>query len=374
MSSLFAQEACMGVWSPAFQHQFLDGNLLNFSAAPGADPDIAFEAPIVRPPPPPNARGFPVRPGNRFTYTFEPGLFGNVIGADIKLDIAFPPAATGQTSGTVVLGNDTIRLLLGFINGNARIQLVVNGHFLAAVDQFDPAAPLRIHARWHTHGPGQISVNGNLRSYDPALVQGAKFTIERLAFGHHSLTPSAPSVPAFVIRRIAVKLLRDDDSARCLDRLFPLTDAPPLDERCRRQLASAENAMLAEMRAFMQQAVEKLSTPWNVGQPGGPFTPEGLAAHQAAVTAGKAFVEFLLERPGSDPQLVQTKFGEFLKTVRETDPAAYDQAIARLRAMPSPYDAGCYAQLQPAIQQNRTKLQPIVDLLEALWAKMETPA
>jgi hypothetical protein len=37
----------MGVWSPAFQHQFLDGNLLNFKAAPGAEPTISFESQLL---------------------------------------------------------------------------------------------------------------------------------------------------------------------------------------------------------------------------------------------------------------------------------------------------------------------------------------
>ena len=36
----------MGVWSPAFQHQFLDGNLMNYSAAPGSEPFVSFEAPV----------------------------------------------------------------------------------------------------------------------------------------------------------------------------------------------------------------------------------------------------------------------------------------------------------------------------------------
>lgn len=140
-----------GVWSSAFQHQFLDGNLRNFSAAPGTEngPTISFEAPEVRPTPPPEARGFPVRRGNRFSYAFAPGTFPRIIGIDIKLDIAFPSgAAAASLAGNVVLqNNDTARLLLGFSNGNARLQLVVNNQFHAAIAQFDPAAPLRIQAR-----------------------------------------------------------------------------------------------------------------------------------------------------------------------------------------------------------------------------------
>ena len=363
----------MGVWSPAFQHQFLDGNLLNFSAAPGSEPDISFEAPIVRPTPRPEERGFPVRRGNRFTYQFEPGLFGNVIGADIKLDIAFPSGATGQLAGNLVLGNDAVRFLIAFVNGDARLQLVVNNNFLAANAHFDPAAPLRIQARWHTHGQGQIWVNGNLRSYDPALAPAQSFSIERLAFGHHDASAPAPGAPAFLIRRLDVKLLRDDDALRCFDGLFPIAEPGPVDEVCRRQLASMQDGVFAEIRTFMQQAVNKLTAAWTAGQPGGPFSPQALTAHAAAVSAGSAFVHFLLHRPKGDPDLIKAKIGEFLTQVRATDPVAYDQAISRLQAMPNPYNAYCIAQLEPMAQLHAGELQPVLYLLQELWAKMQSP-
>ena len=364
----------MGVWSPAFQHQFLDGNLLNFSAAPGAEPDISFEAPVVRPAPPAEQRGFPVRRGNRFDYRFEPGVFGNVIGTDIKLDIAFP-AGTGaaQTSGNVVLANGAIRLLLGFVSGNARIQLFVNNDVMSANAPFDPGAPLRIQTRWHTHGQGQIWINGSLRSYHPALAPGRNFTIDQLAFGHHDASAIAPSAPAFLIRRIGVKLLRDNDALRCLDGLFPITEPVPIDEVCRRKLAGAEHAVLGEIRAFMQRSIGRLTSEWQDGMPGGPFTPEAVAAHAAAIAAGRAFVQFMLHHPGGDPELIKQKLGEFLILIRAADPAAYDQAIGRLRAIPPPYDAHCLAQLQPLAQAHGAQLQPVADLLEALWTKMQSP-
>ena len=364
----------MGVWSPAFQHQFLDGNLLNFSAAPGSDPGISFEAPVVRPTPPAEQRGFPVRRGNRFDYHFEPGLFGSVIGTDIKLDIAFPPGTgAAQTSGNVTLANGTIRFLLGFVNGTARIQLFVNNDVMSANAQFDPGEPLRIQARWHTHGQGQIWINGSLRSYDPALAPGQSFTIEQLAFGHHDISGTAPSAPAFLIRRIGVKLLRDDDALRCLDRLFPITEPIPLGEDCRRQVASVQSAVLDELRAIMQQSIPRLTSTWEDGMPGGPFTPESVAAHAAAIAAGRAFVQFMLHHTGGDPDLVTQRVDEFLVLIRATDPAAYDQAITRLRAISQPYDAQCLAQLQPLLQAYGAQLQPVVDLLEALWAKMQSP-
>jgi hypothetical protein len=351
----------------------LDGNLLNFSAAPGAEPVISFEAPVVRPTPPAEERGFPVRRGNRFTRMFEPGLFARVIGADIKVEIAFPPGAAGaQLSGNVVLGADAIRLLLGFTQGHARFQLIVNNQSLAAVADFDPAAPLGIHARWHTHGQGQIWVNGSLRSYQPAQAPGQSFTIERLAFGHHDTSATAPAAPAFLIRRIGVKMLRDIDARRSLDGLFPIAEPTPLDPDCRRRLTKVQSAVLAEIRAFMQQAVTSLNSAWD-GQPGGPFSPEAIAAHAAAMAAGNTFVAFMLHHPGGDPGLVVQKIDEFLTLVRATDPAAYDQAVARLQAMSQPSDPHCIALLHPLAQAHGGRLQPVVGLLQSLWAKMQAP-
>jgi hypothetical protein len=362
----------MGVWSPAFQHQFLDGNLLNFSAAPGLEPAISFEAPVVRPAPPAEQRGFPVRLGNRFNYQFKPGLFTGVIGTDIKLDLAFPPAPPGtQLGGNVTLSNG-IRLTLGFVDANARIQLFVGNDVMAASAQFDPDGPLRIQARWHA-GQGQIRINGSLRSYHPALAAGQSFTIEQLAFGHHDTSGTASSAPTFLIRRIGVKMLRDIDARRCLDGLFPIAEPTPLSPDCRRRLVNAQAVVLAELRQFMRHAVARLSSTWHDGQPGGPFSPEAVAAHAAAVAAGRAFVAFMLHHPGGDPDLVIQKTDEFLTLVRATDPAAYDQAIARLQAISQPDDPSCLAQLQPLVQTHGDRLRPMVVLLQSLWAKMQSP-
>lgn len=333
----------MGVWSPAFQHQFLDGNLLNFSAAPGQEPIISFEAPNVRPTPPAEDRGFPVRRGNRFTYQFASDVFSRVIGVDIKVDVVVPPVgAASQLSGNVTLGNNAIRFLIGFTGGNARLQLFVNHDVVSANAQFDPAAgaALRIHARWHTHGQTQISVNCALRGYHPAIAAGQSFTIEQLAFGHHDTTGFAPAAPAFLLRRVVVKMLRDVDARRALDDLFPLTESSPIDAECRRRFADAQAAILGEIRTFMQQAIARLTSAWQAGMPGGPFTPDGVAAHAAAVATGRAFVEFMLQHPGGDPDLIKLKMSEFLRRIRATDPAACDQAIARLQAMspPSPWE------------------------------------
>lgn len=362
----------MPVWSSAFQHQFLDGNLLNFNAAPGPEPVILFEGPPIRPTPPPDQRGFPVRPGNRFDYEFAP-TFSDVIGVDIKLDITFPSGLpSGQLSGTVALANGAVRMPIAFVNGLARLQLFVGSDVMAVSVPVDPGVPLRIHARWHTHGQGQFLVNGTMRRYDPALAAGASFTIDRLAFGHH-LDTAVSNAPAFVIRTICVKLLRRNDGARFLDTLFPIADPVPLDDACKRKIEDVHRAISDEIRKFMSAAVRRLTRSWEEGQAGGPFTAEAIAAHSAALDTGRAFVEFMLRRPAGDPEIVKQKLGEFLTVIKASDPAGYAQAVAKVQALMGQYDLNCLAQLQPLMQQHAASLQPVVALAQSLWARIQTP-
>ena len=362
----------MRVWSPAFQHQFLDGNLLNFSAAPGPEPVILFDGPLVQPTPPPEQRGFFVRPGHRFDYAFEPA-FDDVIGVDVKLDIAFPTGVgSGQLLGNVSLANGAVRLLLAFVSGLVRIQLFVGSDVTATSVPVAQGAPLRIHARWHVHGQGQIVVNGTLRRYDPNLAAGASFTVDRLSFGHH-LDAALPNAPAFIIRMIGVKLLRRNDGGRFLGDLFPIADPSPLDEACKRKLAGVDRAISDELRGFMTTAIRRLTSSWEEGQAGSPFTPGAIAAHGAALATGRAFVEFMLGRPGGDGEAIKRKLSEFLTLVKATDPAGYAQAIARVQTLMGQYDPNCIARLQPLAQQHAASLQPVVALAQALWARIQSP-
>jgi hypothetical protein len=363
----------MRVWSPAFQHQFLDGNLLNFSAAPGPEPVILFDGPLVQPTPPPEQRGFFVRPGHRFGYAFEPA-FDDVIGVDVKLDIAFPAGAvSGQLLGNVSLASGAVRLLLAFVSGLVRIQLFVGSDVTAVSVPLDQQGdPLRIHARWHTHGQGRILVNGSLRRYDPNLAAGTSFTIDRLSFGHH-LDTVVPNASAFIIRMIGVKLLRRNGGGRFLDGLFPIADPSPLDEACKRQLAGVDRAISDELRRFMSAAIRRLTSNWEAGQAGGPFTPQAVAAHGAALATGRAFVQFMLGRRGGDSETIKQKLGEFLALIKATDPAGYEQAVARVQALMSQYDPGCVAQFQPLAQQHAASLKPMVALAQALWARIQSP-
>ena len=58
----------MHVWTPAFHHQFLDGNPANFSAPPGALTALPNGL-VVQPTPPPDERGHAIAPGHSLSYT-----------------------------------------------------------------------------------------------------------------------------------------------------------------------------------------------------------------------------------------------------------------------------------------------------------------
>ena len=170
-----------------------------------------------------------------------------------------------------------------------------------------------------------------------------------------------------------MKLLRRNDGARFLDTLFPIADPVPLDDTCKRKLEDVHRSISDELRTFMRTAVGRLTRSWEEGQAGGPFTPESIRAHAAATAAGVAFVEFVLGRPGGNPEVVKQKLGEFLALIKATDPAGYTQAIARLQALMGQYDPNCIAQLQPLAAQHGPSLQPVVALAQALWARIQSP-
>lgn len=360
------------VWSPVFQHLFLDANPRNFNAWPGShsvNPPVL----VVPPTPPRDQLGFAVRPGHRFEYVFDPPI-GDVIGADIKMDLAFAPeSAAAELLGQVVLANGAIRFLVGFISGIARLQLAVGNDVIGISVPFATTAPLRVHARWHTHGQGQIRVNGTVRGYDPSLAPSAMFTVDRLRFGHHADQVVA-NAPAFLIRSITVKLLRQSDPGRVLDSLLPIPEPSPLDAECIRKLNAVDAAILQEIRAFMRQAIDRLTSRWQVGMPGGPFTPEAVVAHNAAVAASLAFMAFLVHRREEDAERVKEELSSFLRIIQATDPAGYAQLVARLEALTGQYDPSCLARLQPLAQQYASALQPVKSLLETLLNVIRSPS
>jgi hypothetical protein len=194
-----------------------------------------------------------------------------------------------------------------------------------------------------------------------------------IAFGHHDTSGFAPTAPAFMIKRIGVKLLRDNDGSRFIDGLVALGESPDISDPCRKKLEAVDREAKQALRLFMAQTVARFSHAWAEGQSGGPFTAESIAAHEAAVAAGKAFVAFLTGRPGGDADTVRRLVLEFLALVQAADPAAYAQALAGLRQIIGRYDQSCLDAIEPAGQPFAAQLQPLTDLLRSIGEKVEWP-
>lgn len=361
----------MGVWSSAFLHRFQDGNPANYNAVPGSL-SVLPDGLAVRPTPPSDQLGFPIRPGQSLEYAFA-RAFDAVVGVDVRLDAFFPAGSETETlSGRVVLAGGDIRLLTDFASGVARLQLFVGGQVMALSVAIAARGAMRIQARWHTHGQAVIWVNGVMRGYRPNLAAGASFTIDRLAMGHHS-SAVVPNAPAFLARRFCVKLLRRDDPARFLDKLHPIADPLPLDAACARQIAAINQAAMTEIRQFMSAAVARLTSAWQEGQTAGPFSDKAIAAHDAAVAAGRAFVEFMVDRRDADADRFLEHAGVFLQLVEATDPAGYAQLVARLEALSGGLDPRCRDALEPLARQHESSLGPVATLLQALSARVRSP-
>jgi hypothetical protein len=203
------------VWTPAFHHQFLDGNPANFSAPPGVLTALPNGL-VVQPTPPPDQRGYAIAPGHSISYTLE-RTFLDVIGIDIRLDVVVFGSAQDQLDVQVRLDGQAVRVIATFLGTLLRLQLFVGGTPMAASIPLDAASGLfRLHLRWHTHGQGSMWVNDVLRAYDPALQPGLSLPVTTLFLGHHStiVTSDPPKMRA---RRLTVKVLRKDDATRLLD-------------------------------------------------------------------------------------------------------------------------------------------------------------
>ena len=358
----------MGVWTSAFQHQFLDGNPLNFDAAPGTTGTILPDGLLIKPAPPPDQRGFAVRPGHKFGYDFERPL-SEVIGLDIHLRLTLPPAgAASQRSGRVVFTGTPVRFLFDFLDDLVRVQLFVGSEVVAAPVPV-AAQQLSLRARWHTHGQAQILMDDEIRAYEPNLARGRALSIHGLEFGHHS-SQLAATAPGFMINRILIKLLRRDDPARLFDAPSPVA-APPLSAACLRSMREADGLAFGIIRSFMGNAVSRLTRPWRVGMPGSPFTPEAVAAHEAGRSAGIAFIKFLAAGKAEHAEAVKNGLAELLTTLKASDPDGFKQAVAALKQAAGAYDPACLAELQPFADQHAEALQPILSLLEEVAEQID---
>lgn len=264
----------MSVWKSIFLHEFPDGDLTNLHAVPG-EVAVSPGGPLVGPPPEPGERGFSVHPGRTISYALADPL-AEVIGVDVSLDVDLRPQP-GQAFPLLSIDGGAVelslsRLRFAFIGpelrGFTRLAFAVGDERIEVDLEFSDLETLRLRARWHTHGQGQIWQQGTLRAYEPGFAAGRRLALGRLVGGGPEGVIVDPG-GLFRARRVYWKALREDDARATID------DHLPLDERYLKPTPCAERvrALFVEAtsrsREFMTGVVSALTTSWRDGQPGG---------------------------------------------------------------------------------------------------------
>ena len=361
----------MHVWTPAFHHQFLDGNPANFSA-PRGELTALPDGLAVQPTPPPEERGFVVAPGHSLTYTLERTL-PDLIGIDIKLDVVVSGSAQDPLDVQVRLDGQAVRVIATFLGTLLRLQLVVGGTPMAAsIPLAADSGLFQLRLRWHTHGQASMWVNDVLHAYEPALQPGLSVAVTTIFLGHHS-NAVAQGPPRMRARRFTVKVLRRQDATRFLDDLFPLPRPLPVDPECAKRVEGLTGAAMTEARQLMTAAVAAWTRRWATGQPGTPFSAESVAAHTAAVQAGRAFVAFMLDQQQADADRFRAEASTFLGLLQSVDPARYAALLASAEEASTHLDIPCVASLEPLRRLYESRLTPLAGLARDLAVVAEAP-
>jgi hypothetical protein len=374
-----------GVWRPVFLHEFLDGDPANLRAAPG-ELEVLPDGPVIQPTPDPADRGMLMTPGNQLiVYRFQEP-FEDVIGVDLSVDILYPAPNpfTEAVFPLVALGNGALSLSLARMGpaipdpppGPMPVRALMN--VLGAVLQvellvmpaFADLRTTRYRIRWHTHGQAQMWHEGQLVGYEPQLAAGRSMTVDQLVIGFPFSEPRF--APRYRVRRVYLKLLRRDDAQRAADGQVPINLCAGSPDPCVEQVRGIQREMLSRIRAFMSAILPVLTTPWRAGsQGGGPFSPESIAAHTAAVDAARAFGDFVIGRQQPDADTFLSRIGDLFDVLATTDPAGYTQLLADLEELEGTVDPGCRRSFEPLFTANEATLAPLASLLRDGWDRAQ---
>jgi hypothetical protein len=354
----------MAVWNSVFLHEFLDGNPANLRALPG-DLTVLPYGPVVQPTPDPQNRGFLVALGRELRYQFQ-GALANVIGVDLSVDLVLSADAAFQDLTVLSLGGGAVRLVMPSVDtveSRAGFRLTVDGASMDFTLDYVPSQTMHLRVRWHTHGQVQVWQERLLRAYQPGFAAGHAVDIDQLTVGG-PIGGVGREGGYIRVRRVYVKLLRRDDSRNELGEQVDIDTSMLPRTSC----ATAANALLADMlartRKVMTEFIAKTTTSWREGQSQAPFTPEAVAAHQAAVTAGEAFIAFLARREKTAEHSFLEQIGTFVDTVAAADPSRYAALLKELEVLAEKFDPKCREELQPIYEANAPTLEPLARLLQ----------
>ncbi len=123
----------------------------------------------------------------------------------------------------------------------------------------------------------------------------------------------------------------------------------------------------------MTAAVAAWTRRWTQGQAGSPFSAESVAAHGAAVQAGRAFVAFMLHQERADTDRFLAEAKKFLALLQTVDPVRYTALVAQAEDASTRLDVPCIAALEPLRRQYESRLTPLVELVRDLAVAARAP-
>jgi hypothetical protein len=376
------------MWRSVFLHEFIDHKITNFKAVPGKLTLPSFNlvpsATVV-----PGVNSVEVTNGKGFEYIFDEPL-RDVIGISCRVRVAYPIPNTGlghmQGFSILGLGSNITILTLAQPDPPPAVNPIpsqfglhishpeggVNvGEGAGVRVQFPSTSFAELRVDWHTSGQTRLSVDGRLVRYQNALVPGFSFDIDRLSFGHPG-DPPTPHAPQYQIARVFVRALTRTDSLATLSRLLPQMPPPEARGRCHLIVFTNLLRLLDRLRPFMASFLQAKSQPWTeeFGPAEGPFQAEAVQAHQLAITSMLAFNQMLRSGDFSNPNSFLEPFTAFLRILRASQPAQFDALAAELFAA-DVIPESCRKQIESELEENRTALDPIINLLSAATARVQ---
>ena len=357
------------MWRSVFLHEFVDRRITNFQALPGAPTPASLTLAATA-----DARA----PGN--TVTISPGAgfehvlaapLPQVIGVSVRVRMIYPINPQPQMFSVARLGSGAELLFwpvsdpLPDGSGTEALARVWVGsgfrnlgNVVLPADRF---ADFRFD--WHTSGQARLLADGRLVAYHNATAPGAVFPVDRVAFGM-SAAPASPR-PLYRVARVFVRVLERPDALAHLSKLLPKTKPLPDQNRCRLRIIGNALRVADRLRAFMAEAHQTLSQPWNAatGPASGPFRPEAVQAHALATAAVAELVRMLRTGDFAAPERFLEPFGGFLRILRDARPQAFAALVAEVDAIEIVPEE-CRAILEPGAE-DRAALAPIAELLTA---------
>jgi len=123
----------------------------------------------------------------------------------------------------------------------------------------------------------------------------------------------------------------------------------------------------------MAEAVRTWTRRWTEGQAGSPFSAESVAAHAAAVEAGRAFIAFMFGQERADADQFLAAARKFLALLQTVDPARYAALVASAEDASTQLDVPCIATLEPLRRLYESRLTPLAELVRDLAVVAHAP-